>query len=136
MMKNIFSKIAVAVTLMVVSLALGGCSNEDNYWTEAVTISGTGVAHHEVTMELGQTLQLEAKTGILVDGKTFEWTSSNPEVATIDQNGLVRAVSLGFTTITARAINIDSSYTGQIILYVANASIGLVDDRLDQSEAE
>lgn len=136
MMKNIFSKIAIAVTLMVVSLALGGCSNEDNYWTEAVTISGTGVAHHQVTIELGQTLQLEAKTGILVDGNTFEWTSSNPEVATIDQNGLVRAVGFGFTTITARAINIDSSYKGQIILYVANASIGLVDDQIDQSEAE
>ena len=33
--------------------------------------------------------------------KTVEWTSSKPEVATVDENGKVQAVSEGTTTITA-----------------------------------
>lgn len=35
--------------------------------------------------------------------KTLKWTSSNPKVATIDQNGKVTAVTEGETTITATA---------------------------------
>ena len=136
MKKNIFSKLIVALALVAAPFALSGCDNEDNFRTETVTISGEGVAHHEVTIEKGQTLQLKAATGILAPGGNFVWESSNPAVATIDANGLVKAVTTGQVVITARTTGSDISYMGQITLYVVNQSISVVDDEADQSEAE
>jgi uncharacterized protein YjdB len=37
--------------------------------------------------------------------KGVEWTSSNPSVAVVDSAGVVTAVSLGTTTVTARVNN-------------------------------
>ena len=42
-------------------------------------------------------------TGGLLGGVAFSWSSSSPTVATVDESGLVHAVSLGSTTITASA---------------------------------
>ena len=53
MKKNIFSKILVAVALVVAPIAMSSCSNEDNFWSEAVTILGKGVQHHEATIVKG-----------------------------------------------------------------------------------
>lgn len=50
----------------------------------------------------GETLQLTAViTPEDATNKTVNWASSNPNVATVDENGLVTACSLGTTTITA-----------------------------------
>ena len=136
MKKNIFSKILVAVALVAGPWALSSCSNEDNYWTEPVSIIGNGVVHHEATIEVGCTLQLKAEMGILISGKGFEWTSTNPEVATIDANGLVKALSAGETTIIAATTGSEITNYGQIVIHVVNLGVGLVDDQLDQSEAE
>ena len=136
MKKNIFSKILVAVALVAAPIAMSSCSNEDNFWTEAITISGSGVQHHEATIVKGQTLQLKATTGILVTGNEFAWSSSNTEVATVDQNGLVKALKAGETTIAAQTINVDVSNTGSIRVKVINQGLDLVDDKIDQSEAE
>lgn len=35
--------------------------------------------------------------------KSLSWHSNNPEIATVDQNGLVHGISLGYATITATA---------------------------------
>ena len=136
MKKNIFSKILVAVALVAAPIAMSSCSNEDNFWTEAVTISGQGVQHHEATIVKGETLQLRAITGILVYGNGFTWSSSNTEVATVDQNGLVKALKAGETTISAETINEEVRNTGSIRLTVVNLGVGQVDDQIDQSEAE
>ena len=137
MKKNIFSKILVAVALVVAPIAMSSCSNEDNFWSEAVTISGSGVQHHEASVTIGQTLQLRASNGILVHGTGFRWESSDESVATIDQNGLVKAVKAGITVITAHTTgNSDVSYQGSITLTVNNLGVGLVNDKLDQSLAE
>ena len=136
MKKNIFSKILVAVALVVAPIAMSSCSNEDNFWSEAVTILGKGVQHHEATIVKGETLQLRANTGILINGNGFTWSSSNTEVATVDQNGLVKALKAGETTIAAQTIGEDVRYTGEIRLTVVNQGVGQVDDQIDQSEAE
>lgn len=136
MKKNIFSKVIVALALVAGPWALSSCSNEDNYWTEPVSIIGHGVVHHEATIEVGSTLQLRAETGILIGGTGFEWTSTNPEVATIDENGLVKALSAGETTIIATTTGSDITNQGQIVVYVVNMGVGLIDDQIDQSEAE
>lgn len=136
MKKSIFSKILMAVALVVMPFALSSCDNEDNWLSEAVTISGQGVAHHAATIEVGQTLQLKATRGVLIPGTGFEWSSSDPAVATIDQNGLVTALSNGEVTITATTTGNAVVNHGSITIYVLGSSIGLVDDQIDQSEAE
>jgi len=42
-------------------------------------------------------------TGGSLGGVAFTWNSSSPAVATVDESGLVHAVSLGSTTVTASA---------------------------------
>jgi hypothetical protein len=41
--------------------------------------------------------------GALVGGVTFEWSSSSPAVATVDNTGLVRATGIGMTDISVLA---------------------------------
>ena len=53
------------------------------------------------TVELGETLALTANAlapdGTVLTGEELEWTSTNPEAATVDQNGLVTRVGPGET---------------------------------------
>ena len=126
----------MAVAIVLAPLALSSCDNEDNWLSEAVTISGPGVVHHEVTLEAGQTLQLKATKGILISGTGFSWTSSDPAVATVDQNGLVTAIAAGQVTITAATTGSSVISFGAITLNVLGSTISVVDDQIDQSEAE
>lgn len=126
----------MAVAIVLAPLALSSCDNEDNWLSEAVTISGPGVVHHEVTLEAGQTLQLSATKGALIAGSGFSWTSSEPAIATVDQNGLVTALAAGEVTITCSTTGSDVITNGSITIYVLGSSIALVDDQIDQSEAE
>ena len=56
---------------------------------------------------LGETVQLTAEVrdqnGRVMAGATVTWSSSNTSVATVDQAGLVTAISTGTAAITARA---------------------------------
>ena len=136
MKKNIFSKWIMAVAIVLAPLALSSCDNEDNWFGGGVIISGPGVVHHEVTLEAGQTLQLSATKGALIAGSGFSWTSSDPAIATVDQNGLVKALAAGEVTITCSTTGSDVITNGSITIYVLGSSIALVDDQIDQSEAE
>lgn len=58
----------------------------------------------ELTLAVGQSQQLTAT--VMVEGasdKTVTWTSSNTDVATVDQNGNVMAIQEGTATVTATA---------------------------------
>ncbi len=74
--------------------------------------------------------------------KTATWTSSNPEVATVDANtGLVTAVSEGETTITATWSENEShgtDYSAQLTLTVDKGLVidRIVFDELDDATAE
>ncbi len=57
-------------------------------------------------------------------------------MATVDQNGLVKAVGVGEVVITAYTTGAKLSDSGEVTLYVVNQGIGLIDDQIDQSEAE
>ena len=58
----------------------------------------------EESMEVGMTLQLEAVISpVNATTKELRWESSNPEIASISENGLVSALEVGTTTITAFA---------------------------------
>ena len=135
-MKKIFSKIIVALALVAGPLALTGCDNEDNWVEEQVVIKGDGVANHELTIEIGSQLQLRAVKDFVVHGTGLEWITSDPSVVSISQNGLIQAVGLGDAIITVRTTGAEISDEGRIVVHVVNVSVGLVDDQVDQSEAE
>lgn len=136
MRKNIFSKILMAVALVVAPLAMSSCDNEDNWAAEQVIIKGEGIKNKMGTIEIGQTLQLKAVRDFFVNGQGLAWKSSDESIATVDQNGLVKAVGVGEVVITAYTTGAKLSDSGEVTLYVVNQGIGLIDDQIDQSEAE
>ena len=136
MRKNIFSKILMAVAIVVAPLAMSSCDNEDNWAAEQVIIKGEGIKNKMGTIEIGQTLQLKAVRDFFVNGQGLAWKSSDESIATVDQNGLVKAVGVGEVVITAYTTGAKLSDSGEVTLYVVNRGIGLIDDQIDQSEAE
>ena len=53
------------------------------------------------------------------DDKTVTWSSSHPNIATVNENGVVSAVSLGNAVITARAGNYYANATVRVLNYGA-----------------
>lgn len=65
-----------------------------------VTISGTK------TVYVGNTIRLTATVSPSnASNKKVTWTSSNPAIATVDQNGNVKGVKAGIVTITVKTAN-------------------------------
>lgn len=55
---------------------------------------------------LGKTYQLKAEiTNTTASNQDVEWYSSDESVVTVDQNGKIRGISLGYATITAMALD-------------------------------
>ena len=76
-------------------------------------LTSIALSESEATIALGSTKQLTA-TATPSDATIadiFEWSSSNPEVAVVEGNGLVSAVGEGTTVITAKAFD-GSEVTG------------------------
>ena len=88
---------------VVVALTSVGCG-DDNPTSPTATVSSVTVAPVNLgdTVFTGQTTQFQA-TSSLSNGQTEmragTWGSDNPNVATVDQNGLVTGVSAGEATI-------------------------------------
>lgn len=68
-------------------------------------------------LELGKTLQLiPILTPVDADAPVLTWTSSNPTIATVDENGIITALALGETVITATATNgVTASYNLHVV---------------------
>ena len=70
----------------------------------SVPVTGIKLDKSTADMKTGATLQLTATIEPEnATSKNVEWTSSDAETATVDQNGLVNAVKAGTVTITATA---------------------------------
>lgn len=85
-------------------LSKSGKTNKEIKLTYKLVSPATGIMLNieEAELELNQTLQLEVT--VLPENEKHMpilWSTSNTNVATVSDNGLVKAVSLGVTTITA-----------------------------------
>jgi RHS repeat-associated protein len=83
----------------------GGTVTTANAFT-VVTYASIAITPAQIQLNTAESKQL-ALTGILPGGTNVDvtsqaaWTSLNPAVATVDANGLVRAVGIGSTTLRA-----------------------------------
>jgi hypothetical protein len=93
--------IKLILVLLIISLALTSCSG-----------GGVALDKNEVfqissgTLELtvGTQQKISAKSN-LTDTPNVTWQSANPTVATVDENGVVSALSIGTSTISAKSEN-------------------------------
>ncbi len=75
----------------------------------------------DVTMEIGETLQLQI---LPIDEEdklpqyNMEWKSSNPKVATVDDNGLITAIATGETKITALITTGEQEYSASCVITI------------------
>ena len=88
---------------------------------EAKNVTGVSIAPGTLTLAVGMTRHLVAK---LVpedaDNPKVTWTSSNPGVASVTEDGTVTALSLGEATITVKSV--DGGYTATCAVTVKDES--------------
>ena len=91
--------------------------------TTAVRVGGLMVSPTELTMKVGGTSTLTATvTPEDASNKAVKWTSSDESIATVDENGVVTAKSVGKATITAETV--DGGHTAACRVTVKAANSG------------
>lgn len=82
-----------------------------------------------LTLDVGETYQLEATVNSNADNKVLTWTSSNPGIISVDSEGLVTALTGGTSTITCYSTDGSGVYeTCQITSVTLITSIELDQD--------
>lgn len=125
-----FRTIVAMFTIML--FGLGFVASDEDELAELSGITISGIKNHTLTMDIGSTYQVRATA----DGKTLQWESKDESVVTVDQNGLLKAVGLGRTTITIYPVEDGVNNGNYIEVTVKDKSIPFVNDEIDQSEAE
>lgn len=99
----------VRITATAVLESGESISSYVNVTAEEIHIESISLNESSITLEAktSETKQLTVTYNPqeTTDAKTVTWSSSNPFVATVDENGLVTAVSGGTAVITARTAN-------------------------------
>lgn len=80
-----------------------------------IKVTSIKIDKSQATLEIGETLALIATVNPFnATNKEVTWRSSNDEVATVDENGIVTAISNGIITITVRTKEGNFSVTCKI----------------------
>ena len=94
--------------------------------------NGTFLSPDGSVRSFQKTAQLSLKANYDVDLSEVEWTSSNPAVATVDNNGLVTAAGHGWTDITAKVTTTHGDGTGSLrVRSVKGSSLKFKTKRFD-----
>lgn len=73
---------------------------------QKVDVSGVSLNINSKVLTIGQTTTLVANiTPLYASNKTLTWSTSNPNVATVDENGNVTAIAEGTATITVTTVD-------------------------------
>ena len=94
----------------------------------------TSITLNKETLELARTKTFQLTATISPDDATevFEWTSSNPDIASVDEDGLITAVANGDATITAKAIHAEAKCEVKVVpLAVERIELQPVDASID-----
>lgn len=102
---------AVSAGTATITATAGGksasCEVTVNVPLKGITING-----NQTSIRKGTTTQLSVifDPEDTTDNKTISWSSDDPEIASVDQNGRVTAIADGSTTIRARAGSVEGTY--------------------------
>lgn len=99
-----------------------------------INVTGVSVSPESATIIEATTQQLSAT--ILpsdADNQEIIWTSNNTTIATVNQNGLVNAVSQGSVTITATTF--DGNFSATSIITVEAASVSVTEININPESA-
>lgn len=137
--EGLVSAIAVGKVQITASTQEGGvkavCEVEVVQPITKITLNSSETSNAtESSLYINETLQLSASVQPSnASYKSVLWTSSNPTVATVDQNGLVTTLSAGSTTITASAqdgTGIESSCLITVWLHAESVTLNQTSVRL------
>jgi len=96
---------AVAEGIATVSAAVEGKVGRTEVTVSRVPVASVRLTPLTVVLERGKTRQLTATAldaaGNVLDGRTIQWTTDAPAVATVSAAGLIQAVAEGYADITA-----------------------------------
>ena len=94
---------ALAALILVLALLLPARSMSES---AAAAVKSLKLNRSAITVSLNHTARLKAKVSPKnAAGAEIFWSSSNENVVTVDENGLVTAVGVGKAAVTARAAN-------------------------------
>ncbi|MCR5155548.1 MAG: Ig-like domain-containing protein, partial [Butyrivibrio sp.] len=94
----------------------------------------TNLVNGELSLDIGETKTVETK--VLPENaarKTLIWTSSDPYIATVTQDGEVKGLFNGVATITATTVSgkVSNSFTVKVLPILESVSITSIGPRMD-----
>lgn len=121
---------AVSILLLALASTGGACGDGPTGLTVSDVVITSPIGD---VMAVGRSVDLhvaaEAASGEAVSGRTFEWRSSDPGVATVTGTGVVQGVAAGSTTLSATSDGV----TGSLSMRVVNADLATVGVLLDDA---
>lgn len=101
-----------------VEATIGGVTGTSTIQVVAPTIGSVVVIPSTMQIAVGDTARFtavaERTDGRVLSGEHFAWVSGFPNIATVDQSGLVTGVSVGTTTIVAACGEVVDSVTVEV----------------------
>jgi hypothetical protein len=111
----------------IVLLASLACNGDDG--TGPPTVVTVDLRPDSAQVQAGATFQFTAtalnSVGDPIQGVTFTWTTGDPSLATVDDNGLATGVVMGVTSVRATASGV---FDASVLSVVPNANRDLPDD--------
>jgi hypothetical protein len=134
------SKIAWVLAAAALA-ALPGCASDELAAGEVLVVSQVEITPPGAGLRVGGTRQLSAvpktASGIPVPNRPVEWSSADPGIATVSEAGMVTAVGLGSTEITARVdqatgraeVSVSRTPVGQVVVQPTSATLKIGETR-------
>jgi trimeric autotransporter adhesin len=130
------------VTALLPGTVTATATSEGKSGSATVTVTlapvkSVTVAPSDPTVDVGKTQQFSATVVDVTDKETdrpVTWSSSNPQVASIDANtGLATVLAAGTTTITAKSDGVEGSTTLTAVPVVASVSVAPPSQSIEQN---
>ena len=138
-------KTLMILAAAVVAMAFTSCKDTEDVYPAKIYLSGDGIQNNEVTLKAQQTVQINLAffpKHAIKDNITY--TSSNENVATVSESGLVRGIDTGTAIITVKCPMMPVRYcwlehdyaTATLKVHVTGSTLQLGEGEVSQGEAD
>lgn len=108
---------------MLVALFFVGCSSDDDITKQTETIESVSFKEKNLSINTGETLNLEYSYSPNIQGIQINWNSSNPEIVSVTSSGTVQGLKTGKATITIEISCNGTSVTDKCNVVVSDIKI-------------